>query len=279
LVEKFTRVVKALNIVAGVNMHQSGEVRKAELTRELEKLKKMEPEIGAKIGLIVMDNWADGRVEKFFESKTEETAHDYICRVVNYYQTCWMVVTKIESADFEAWKCLLEKLRKWAYVFLRNKGLPHHLDLIQIANDCANDAGGRLMNIRFPFDVHYDSWCCRVVHNVCYNYIRQHAEKIKYVDLNMDLSETDEWLRGLSIPDATNGSEMRLDLLGDIEQLNSEDRKRFIMLYYFEGRSFAEIAEILERTHNALYKLHFDSLENLRKILGEKGYNIKQDDE
>lgn len=274
LVEEFTHVVEEFNMVAGVNMHQDGEVRKEELKAALDKLKKVEPEIAARIGLIVMDNWAEGRVDKFFESKTEDSAHDYVCRVVKYYKTCSNFVFQIETADVEAWEELIAKLRKWAYAFLKKKNLPYHLDLIQIAQDCGSDAGGRLINLRFPFDVHYDSWCCRVVHHVCLSYIREHAEKIKVVELSSDLSETDEWLRALSVPDGTNDSGIRMDLMDAIEELNSEDRKHFIYLYYFEGRSFAEIAEILERTTNALYKLHFDALENLRKILGDKGYNI-----
>lgn len=271
----FTHVVDELDDEAGVNMHQNGANRKEDLRFELEKLKKMEPEKGAKISIIVMNNWADGRVDKFFKNKTEESSYNYICRVDNYYSICHEFVSQIDSGDEDAWNELLVKLRKWAYVFLRTKGLPNHLNLIEIANDCANDAGGRLVNIRFPYDVHYDSWCCRVVQNVCFNYIRQHTDKKMYADFDMDLSETDEWLRELSISDETKSAEMRLDLLDAIEELSSEDRKLFIILYYFEGRSFAEISEILERTPNALYKLHFDALENLRKILEDKGYNFR----
>ena len=69
-----------------------------------------------------------------------------------------------------------------------------------------------------------------------------------------------------------------MDLLSAVNKLNSEDRKRFIQLYYFEGLGFQEIAKILDRTTNALYKLHFDALENLRKILLDEGYTHEKDE-
>jgi RNA polymerase sigma factor (sigma-70 family) len=74
-------------------------------------------------------------------------------------------------------------------------------------------------------------------------------------------------LEALSNPSGTIQSDKRLDLLDAIDQLSSEDRRTIILLYYFEGKDFDEIAEVLDRTKNALYKLHFDALENLRKIL------------
>ncbi len=242
-----------------------------ELKLEIIKLEMKEPEIGPELETILLDNWADGRIEKFFNSQTEDRLYDYICRVVKYYKKCHQLVSKIEAGNDAAWEQLLEKLSKWAYSFLKRKGLPSYVDLMQVAVDCANDSGARLMNIRFPYDVHYESWACRVVQNVCLNYIRKNTDRLAYVDYNSDLSETDEWLHELSVPSGTYRAENRMDLLDAIGQLNSDDRQRFIILYYFEGKSFLEIAEILERTPNALYKLHFDALENLRKVYGEEG--------
>jgi RNA polymerase sigma factor (sigma-70 family) len=265
-----------LRKLAGVYMHIDGEDILEELEVAIERLRDEEPEIGAAVGSILRDNWADGRIEKFFNSKTEDTINDYVERVIKYYRKCHEYVSRIESDDEAAWDHLLEKLRKWAYAFLKKKGVPYQADLFQIANDCANDACLRLLNVRFPYDVHYESWACRVVQNVTLNYIRQHTDKIEYADL--DLNEAHEWLQALSVPDGTSRVEKRIDLLDAINQLNSEDRQRFILLYYFGGKSFAEIAEILDRTINALYKLHFDALENLRKILGEIS-DIKDDDE
>lgn len=268
-------VSNGLGDLAGVYMHRNGDDILEELEVEIERLRVEEPEIGAVVGSILLENRADGRIEKFFNSKTEDTVSDYVDRVVKYYKKCNGYVSRIESDDEVAWDHLLEKLRKWAYAFLKKKGVPFQADLFQIANDCANDACLRLLNVRFPFDVHYESWACRVVQNVTLNYIRQHTDKIEYADI--DLNEAHEWLQALSVPDGASRVENRIDLLDAISQLNSEDRQRFILLYYFSGKSFVEIAEILDRTLNALYKLHFDALENLRKILGEASDN--NDDE
>jgi RNA polymerase sigma factor (sigma-70 family) len=232
---------------------------------ELERIKKEEPAIGEAIGPIVLLNLAEGRVEKFLENGTTQTVEEYIQRVVHYYKADNEFVQKLKAEDAAAWEAFLRKLGKWAYAFLRRKGVPVEVGRYQIADDCAHESGARLANIRFPYDVQYDGWACRVTHNVCLNYIRKHTDKLEYVDY--DLTETAEWLEALSNPSGTIQSDKRLDLLDAIDQLSSEDRKTFILLYYFEGKDFDEIAEVLDRTKNALYKLHFDALENLRKIL------------
>ena len=238
---------------------------------ELERIKKENPALGEAVAPIVLLNLAEGRVEKFLESGTTQTVEQYIQRVVRYYLKCHESIRLLEAEQEEAWQEFIQKLVKWAYAFLRRKGVPEHIGRAQIADDCGHEAGARLANIRFPYDVHYDSWSCRVTHNVCLNYIRKHTEKLEYVDL--DLSEVSEWLAASSKPADTIQADKRMDLLNAIDQLYSEDRKTFILLYYFEGKDFDEIAEILDRTKNALYKLHFDALENLRKILHDRGDN------
>lgn len=240
----------------------------SELKVVIETIKRHEPEIGEAVGQVLLANLAEGRVEKFLNSGTSQTVGEYGHRVCNYYKEHHDYIRELQAEEVDAWKELLIKLRKWAYAFIRKKGVPVQADRFQIAEDCANEAGARLANIRFPYDIHYDSWACRVDQNVCLNYIRRHTDKLEYVDL--DLSETDEWLRAFSNPDRTTHSDNRIDLLAAIEQLGSEDRQHFIYLHYFEGKSFSEIADILGRTKNALYKLHFDALENLRKIYQEQ---------
>lgn len=245
-----------------------GEIRK-ELDVELEKLRAKEPEMGEELVCVVLANVMEGRVKKFFESETEDTLADYIQRVVFYYKENHEFTSRLACEDREAWEELLEKLRKWAYSFLKKKGVPVQADLNQIAHDCANEAGARLGKIRFPYDASYDSWACRVTQNVCYSHIRRNADKVKYVEL--DVAEAAEWLQALGKPDYTNQADKRMDLQQAINHLHSEDRKHIIVLYYFEGRSLSEIATILDRSMNATYKLHFDALENLRCIYQKMG--------
>jgi RNA polymerase sigma factor (sigma-70 family) len=244
-----------------------------ELEVELEKIREREPVFGEELVCILRANVVEGRIKKFFDSETEDTLADYVERVIFYYKANYRYVSRLQLEDIDAWRELLEKLGKWAYSFLKKKGVPIQADLYQIATDCANEAGARLAKIQFPYDVNYDSWACRVTQYVCYSYIRRNTEKVKYVDL--DITEAAEWLQALSKPDYTNRADKRMDLQSAIGCLNSEDRKRIIELYYFEGRSLSEIAEILERSMNATYKLHFDALENLRCIYQEMGsYNL-----
>ncbi len=63
-------------------------------------------------------------------------------------------------------------------------------------------------------------------------------------------------------------------LAAAIERL-SEDYKRLITLRYQEGRSFAEIAKLMERSQNAVRKLWFRAIERLGKELDEQHHNVE----
>jgi DNA-directed RNA polymerase specialized sigma24 family protein len=54
-----------------------------------------------------------------------------------------------------------------------------------------------------------------------------------------------------------------------VEQLSSDARRELIIQLYFSDYSFKEIAEKLNKSLNATYKVHFDALNELRDILDE----------
>lgn len=56
-------------------------------------------------------------------------------------------------------------------------------------------------------------------------------------------------------------------------QFKPDDRE-MIYLYYFEGYSVANVAEILKISPNAIYKRLSKGREKLKKILREKGYSV-----
>jgi RNA polymerase sigma factor (sigma-70 family) len=92
----------------------------------------------------------------------------------------------------------------------------------------------------------------------------------------VSLDAHDGWLHNLADPGAEQVQrrlEQRHDLLQQVERLGDAQRQ-FVVLYYFEQKSYAEVADILKKNKNALYKLNFDALDNLRKgfLLTEHGH-------
>ena len=83
-----------------------------------------------------------------------------------------------------------------------------------------------------------------------------------------DLSEIEEWMSHSSLV-----NENRINLKIDIEDILMAMRKLsstqqcLIQGYYFEEKSFAEIALESNASINTIYKRHFDALARLRKIL------------
>ena len=95
---------------------------------------------------------------------------------------------------------------------------------------------------------------------------REYKEMVKNP---LSIDDGEEWqniLPALTSAPNTDKIALRLDLLADIDQLASEARKQIILLHYFEGYSLPQIASKLDKSDNAVYKLHFDALNNLRKI-------------
>jgi len=95
-----------------------------------------------------------------------------------------------------------------------------------------------------------------------------------FQDQMVSLDEYDGWLHNLanlSAEDETERLTLRHDLQRAVEELPTEARREFIHLYYFKQYSFDEVADRMDKNKNALYKLHFDALENLREIwLGDR---------
>ncbi|MCI0398683.1 MAG: sigma-70 family RNA polymerase sigma factor [Chloroflexi bacterium] len=239
----------------------------------LQRVAAEEPGLAAAIRPLVFAHLSECRVRSFLNSGTVLTPGEYILRVVTYYQEWHEYVYQLQvEKNPHLWEALLVKLQKWAYAFLRRKGVPQGTEIIQVAADCAADAGTLLARLRFPFDTHFDAWACTVAKKVCQQQLSKlWSKNDSPYKAGMALEEQLKTLGDPASLDDTRLVEIRLDLLQAIEQLASETRQQFILLYYFEQRSFDEVAEVMGRSKNALYKLHFDTLKELGKILAQRG--------
>lgn len=241
------------------------------LERALRQLASTEEEaVVEAIREIVFKNHDSCRIHKFLEDG--ETPGDYVERVLKHYREWHDYVYRLKNVQDQAtWKNFVEeKLQSWAYYVLRRKGFPKRGNRRRHASDCATDAAVAILDSHFPYDVHFERWAHVLTQYVCLRHIERHWHpSATFQDKMISLDEYDGWLQNLANPsaeDETRRLTLQHDLRQAVDQLSTETRREFIRLYYFRQYSFDEIAAKMNKNKNALYKLHFDALENLREI-------------
>jgi RNA polymerase sigma-70 factor, ECF subfamily len=109
----------------------------------------------------------------------------------------------------------------------------------------------------------FDAWIFRIVANGCKDWLKNiRRSHVSY--------EEDDQPSHLTTPDAElDRSELRMDLDGALGQLSPSLREAFIMKHV-EGRSYEEMAEMLESTVGALKMRVHRAREALQALLEEK---------
>lgn len=250
--------------------------QKATLEKLLQQMDGERGEIAEAIRPILIANVKSERVQSFLEK--EHTPAQYLQRVLRYYREWYDHVYRVQVVKSpEVWEPLYVLLQKWAYAFLRRRGFPAHGDRYEHALACAGEAASTILATRFPFDVHFERWAYVILQNICRRHIDRHWNSADVLHHNpVALDKFDDWIHNLAPSAARDDiglATLRHDLLQALQALNSDDRREFLLRYYFQQRTFDEIAVTMDRSKNALYKLHFDALAELRKIWQEKQDN------
>lgn len=223
-------------------------------------------EYSSKIGGIVRANIKSGRVQHFLERETVPSISAYVECVADHYALCHHLVYQLqEEQDPLAWKELLAKLRQWAYAQLWHRSFL--AERRRHAADCANDAAVAIATSGFPYDTSFSSWARIIVRNTCLSYIQARCRaRIVPDGALVDADHKEEWLQTIPDPrveETRRNVELRQALQQAMEQLTMIQR-RFIILYYFKGLDYVEVAALTQKSKNTLYKLHHDALVSLR---------------
>lgn len=230
---------------------------------EVEKGKKMTEAIRP----IIYTNLARGRIQQYLDEQQNVNLTDYVRIVAHKYEHLHSYLIKVQvEKDPEIWEELFQKLQRWAYEFLRSKQEVVGRNIIQDAIDCAANASSTILVAQFPFDIDFERWAVLLVQNACEKLIAQKQQPVSIPDKKLLGLEDWKELVNDSTVDEPHLSELRLRLLNVLKQL-PEKRQQFLSLYYFEQRSMVEIAQTMNLSLSALYKLHFDALRQFRKIL------------
>jgi RNA polymerase sigma factor (sigma-70 family) len=211
---------------------------------------------------ILQINRDRGRIRKFLDRGTVATVDEYVARVADCYEKLHPYLHDLQVKRDEAeWSRLLIVMTRRAYNFLCRKGLPASEATRDRAETCAQEAARRVLTAHFPYDTEFQPWLFVILHFMC-------ARELKdaFQPEPTDIADAGEHLVD---PGAETGRqvETRLHLLREmidaVEKL-APARKTIIVRYYFQGRSFEEIAHELDRSINAVYQLHFYALRDLR---------------
>jgi RNA polymerase sigma factor (sigma-70 family) len=232
-------------------------------------------ELAATIEAIVWANWNTGRAHKFVGVASLEGCEEYVNRIADNYLEYHNQVRQLTvDKDPAAWKPFFEQLQKWAYNYLRQRSFPGEVnERSQHAVDCAVEAAGRLLAVRYPYDAIFGCWAYILLQKTCLKHMARHINPTSVpASQEVELDETAVLHSGGGQADEMQMIDMRHDILLKIAEL-SPDRKEFIQCYYFEGKTFTEIGALMKRSTNSLYKLHHDALAALGKKSGRIGDN------
>jgi len=222
---------------------------------------------------IIYTNLERGRVATFLGRNNNVSPGDYVLHVADCHQRLNVYIRQVQiDKDEEVWGDLFETFQRWSYNYLLKRNFIPGEETFRKATGFAIETALELMNAHFPYDVEFEPWAYVLLQNVCR---RQIVKAMRRKDIPDDkivpLDAILEWIPDVSKIDEKYYLNLKQKLLEGIEQLSSVSRKQVIKFYYFDRHSFPEIAARMGKRVNAVYKLHFDALQNLRKVLKESG--------
>lgn len=219
-----------------------------------------------KVKPIIYGNLDRGRVQTFIEGNID-FIEAYVERVVDNYTRLNSYLHQLQNERTDdVWRDLLDKMQSWAYSYFLSKNFVPGEDTLEIAKTQATEAAIAILDAHFPYDVEFFPWARVLLIHTCQRFIRKAirkseipSKKIVSIDLVSELAS------GLEKNPELPGGE-KLDIIKAIGKL-PETRQQVIVMLYFEGKTPKEISKALNKSIGAIYSLHFNALNDLRKIL------------
>ncbi|HNB54717.1 MAG TPA: RNA polymerase sigma factor [Anaerolineales bacterium] len=234
-----------------------------------ELVEKKDPSFVATLRSIIRTNLARGRIQSFLKDHENPTPRHYVLRVAEIYENLHPYLYELQTKrSNEVWQALYKRMYQRARRYFIYAGFPESKATQEIAEECAMEAAAQILTTYFPYDVDFAPWMYVLLRNVCHGALQKSTRVSE-----KDISELEELLTDSTIPfgrTLENSIDLRKAFFHILEKL-PEARKQVILMHYFEGYSFSEIAEALGKTPNAVHQLHFYARRDLEKLLKEEG--------
>lgn len=196
----------------------------------------------------------------------------YVQSVTQNYAQEYRRLTALEAGDTAAWVDLHATLTRRAYHVLRR--FLDHNQTNQLASDVAQDVCEKLFRTTYPGDVPFDAWTGTIL----VNHVTAMGRSADLLDAAQTKSDRrpaalDEQLEHSGVPNDPAAADpfATIDdqwwLLAAIAQLPTYAQKVVIVHGHLLERPVDEIAELLDRTPQAVYNLRARALRNLRTLL------------
>ena len=239
---------------------------KAKIEQALNELKRIRGiRFGEKIHPIILENIKNGRGNFFLGNIPNSTPRDYVLYVAETYERLhpYLRCVQIDRSP-EVWEPLYEHLQKLAYSFLRRKGLYPGHGTFHLAVDCATDAAIAIIQAQFPYDTEFEPWAYNFVKYIC---LKRIEKEVRRSESLKNILYQDEVREQKTDPKHTSGEwGLTIDVLSAFQML-SENRRQVLHFRYECGLSSKEIAARMQKSVNAVDKLHFDAIRHLRQLL------------
>ncbi len=171
------------------------------------------------------------------------------------------LIQSVLASNQEDYAVLMQRYKQKIFAYLY-RFLYHNREAAQdVAQEVFIKAYQNLgsVDINKPFQ----PWIYRIAHNEAANYLRTLSRKKE------NRLEDDQWnnLPGADLTDELENEERIALVLKAVDQLDNKYRE-VIILYFFEEKSYKEIAEILNSSTNTVGTLISRAKKQLEKILG-----------
>lgn len=224
----------------------------------------------ARIQPVLLANIKNGRFATFAAGQQQPLSH-YVERLIEGFRQYHHYINKLQTEkDNLVWLPLYARISKWIFRIFVHKGFDPYYTETEIVPELAQEASIQIMKASFTYDTDFDPWAYQIVRSTCYKYMRSAMRKSAIPgDQLMELDELleDTLADNKQQPDDP-ALENRTALLAAINQLSPERRELILQKYFYEFPS-DQIAENTHKTVAAVYSMHFNAIENLRKILSD----------
>lgn len=225
----------------------------------------IDPDLLLQIQPLLLANAQSGRMSRAMATGRYPTSGDYTQAVARYYRVWQPTVQRlVNERDEGLWAELFDQLQCIGRGYLQ-KAVPYLSDSLEAtATACAEDTAIAIMRRRYPFDCDFMAWTFATLRTVCRRSLYQlcnATDLLAHCQTQLD----DNDVVADAVDDGDDGPD---DLLAwATPRLATANRRQFARLYYYEAKSYDQIAAEMGKSLCALYKLNSDTLANYRQLL------------
>ena len=226
------------------------------------------PDLLLQIQPLLLANAQSGRMSRAMATGRYPTSGDYTQAVARYYRVWQPTVQRlVNERDEGLWTELFDQLQCVGRGYLQKAALYLSDSLEATATACAEDTAIAIMRRRYPFDCDFMAWTFATLRTVCRRSLYRlcnATDLLAHCQTQLDDNEA-------VADDAAAGDDRLDDLQSDLvwatPRLATANRRQFARLYYYEAKSYDQIAAEMGKSRSALYKLNSDTLANYRRLL------------